>query len=116
AVDAIDGKAAPATSSEAPDRMKADLYTLPEYCGAVAQARFVAGEPLVYPKPKEGERGAAGDTAAQMEQLTNILIYVAEMTGNARVDGVTLGVSDEVGENQGFLAMFVRGEWDADAV
>src|SRR5207247_8364382 len=33
-----------------------------------------------------------------------------------RVDGATLGLSDEVGPNQGFFALFVRGEWDADAV
>jgi hypothetical protein len=115
ALNAIDGKPAPASSGVPPDRMKADLYMLPEHCGAVAQARFVAGKPLVFPKPKEGD-DAAVDTAAQLEQLSNILIYVAEMTGNIRVDGVTIGLSDEVGPNQGFFALFVRGEWDADAV
>src|SRR4051794_34330076 len=68
ALNAIDGKPAPGSSGVPPDRMKADLYMLPEHCGAVAQARFVAGKPLMFPKAKEGD-DAAADAASQLEQL-----------------------------------------------
>jgi hypothetical protein len=48
--------------------------------------------------------------------MANSLIYVAEMTGNIRVDGVTMGVSDEIGPQSGFVVCYIRGQWDADAV
>src|SRR5439155_11917719 len=111
------GPAGSPTSGVPPDRMKADLYLLPEHCGGVGQVRFLSGKPMTMPKPKEGEEAAAGgDARSTMEQLANQIIYVAEMTGNVRVDGVTIGVSDEIGQNQGFFVMLVRGQWDADAV
>jgi hypothetical protein len=44
------------------------------------------------------------------------LIGIAEQTGDIRVDGVTIGVSDSVGPNSGFVTMIVRGKWDAEAV
>jgi hypothetical protein len=120
AIDAIEGKAGKGNVGKAsgvpPDRMKADLYMLPEHCGAVGQARLFSGPPLSFPKPKDGEEAAGGDEQSQREQMANMMIYVAEMTGNIRVDGVTLGVSDEVGPMQGFVCLLVRGQWDADAV
>ena len=121
-MDVIEGKAPDAkgspTSGVPPDRMKQDLYMLPEHCGSVGQVRFLPGKPLVLPKVKEGEDPPPGgvDVRANMEQMANSLIYVAEMTGNIRVDGATLGVSDEIGPQQGFVVMYVRGQWDADAV
>jgi hypothetical protein len=121
AIDAIEGKApgpvsAP-TSGVPPDQMKTDLYMLPEHCGAVGQVRFFPGKPMQLPKAKEGEENAAGgDARSGAEQIANSLIYVAEMTGNIRVDGVTLGVSDEIGPQSGFIVLYIRGHWDADAV
>ena len=121
AMDAIEGKAPGAatspTSGVPPDQMKTDLYMLPEHCGSVGQVRFFPGKPMQLPKPKEGEENAAGgDARSGAEQMANSLIYIAEMTGNIRVDGVTLGVSDEIGPQAGFVVCYIRGQWDADAV
>jgi len=97
--------------------MKQDLYMLPEHCGSVGQVRLLPGKPLTIPKAKEGEDPPAGaDPRLMMEQMVNSLMYVAEMTGNIRVEGATIGVSDEIGPQQGFVVMYVRGQWDADAV
>jgi hypothetical protein len=117
AIDAIEGRAPTKSAGVPPDRMKQDLYMLPEHCGAVGQVKLMSGKPMVLPKAKEGEDPAPGvDPRAAMEQWANSLIYIAEMTGNIRVDGVTAGVSDDVGEQQGFVVMYVRGQWDADAI
>ena len=117
AIDAIQGNASAPTSGVPPDRMKADLYMLPEHCGAVAQLKMAPGK-FVAPatQPAADEQAAGGDAKSQLEQMANTLIYIAEMTGNIRVDGVTLGVSDEIGSNQGFVIFIVRGKWDLDAV
>jgi hypothetical protein len=117
ALDAIDGKVPNKTSGVPPDRMKQDLYMLPEHIGAVGQVKFAPGKAMTLPKPKEGEENAAGgDMRSGVEQMVNSLLYVAEMTGDIRVDGVTIGVSDAIGPQQGFLEVMVRGQWDADAV
>ena len=42
AIDSIEGKVSAPPSGVPPDRMRADLYMLPEHCGAVAQVRMRA--------------------------------------------------------------------------
>src|SRR4051812_38893009 len=116
AIDSIEGKPA-RTSGVPPDRMKQDLYMLPAGCGAVGQVQLRSGKALTLPKAKEGEDGAAGgDPRSMLEQTANQMIYIAEMIGNVRVNGVTIGVSEQVGPQAGFVTLYVRGQWDADAM
>lgn len=116
AIDVIQGNAPNKSSGIPPDRMKADLLMLPEHCGAVGQIRLQPGKALQYPKPREDEDAAGGDAQSQAAQLTNQMIYVAEITGNVRVDAVTIGVSEDVGPMLGFVTLYVRGQWDAEAI
>ena len=122
ALDAVEGKAPNKFSGVPPDQMKKDLYMLPEHCGAVGQAKLLAGKPLDLKKllAKQQDENAAPDnqqqSGAMMDEMTTGLITVAELTGNIRVDAVTIGVADEIGQQQGFVCFYVRGLWDADAV
>jgi hypothetical protein len=122
AINAIEDKAPNKSSGVPPDQMKKDLYMLPEHCGAVGQAKLLPGKPLDWKKllaKKPDENGGDNDpqqAELMTTQLTGSLIYVAEMTGNIRVDGVTIGVAEEIGPQQGFVCFLVRGQWDADAV
>jgi hypothetical protein len=44
------------------------------------------------------------------------LLAVAEKVGNVRVHGATIGVSEDVGDQKGFVAVILRGEYDSAAV
>jgi hypothetical protein len=124
AIDNIEGTATTQPSSGVPpDRMKQDLYMLPEHCGSVGQVRLLPGKMFDMKKllvtAATSQPGDAGDQPQPdtgKAEMTAGLITLAELTGNIRVDGITLAVSDDVGEQKGFIVMYIRGKWDADAV
>ncbi len=123
AIDTFEGTATTQPSSGVPpDRMKQDLYMLPEHCGFVGQLRMLPGKMFdikqlvaaATPQPNNG--GDPQQPDAAKAEMTAGLITMAELTGNIRVEGLTLAVSDEIGQQKGFVVMYIRGKWDADAV
>jgi hypothetical protein len=123
AIDVIEGNPTTAsTSGVPPDRMKQDLYMLPEHCGVVAQERMLPGKgfdlkQLVISATQQSNNGGDAPQPDNFKaEMTAGLITVAELTGNIRVEGVTLAVSDEIAQQKGFVVLYVRGKWDAEAV
>ena len=51
-----------------------------------------------------------------LDALAAGVIGVAEQIGNVRLEAVTLGVADDVGDRAGFVVAVWRGQWDAEAV
>lgn len=70
------------------------------------------------PPPGGGPAPADADQAVneQVRAMLGQVIAVAERVGNARVDGVTMGIAGDVGNNSGYVAFVVRGQYDAKAV
>ncbi len=117
AVAAIEGK--PHTPPAAtPEQMERDLWLLPGNCGIVGQLTRPPGPPLDVVRaakdlgPLMGERNP--EKAA--EELVAGIIMLAEQIGNFRLDGLTVGVSDNVGEESGFVIVVGRGQCDPAAL
>ena len=114
AVAQIEGRPAPARQVPA-DGFKADLGLMPANLGALAQVSGMSGgrvsiEDALKTLPP-------GEEAKQaVEQMTAALITAADQMGNVRMDGVTIGVSDDVGDKTGFVAIVARAQFDAGAV
>jgi len=117
AIAAIQGT--PHERASAPDKaLWSDLCLLPAGCGLVAQMAMPGGRPLAFEQllKDAGSMLPPGQDPSQiLDQLARALLTVAERTGNIRVEGVTVGVSEEVDERQGFGAVVVRGLYDAQA-
>jgi hypothetical protein len=116
ALAAIEGK--PAATGTGSDRaaLLRDLTLLPADCGAVAQLAVPrAGRESV----ARAAAGAALPPGANRDQavaaMSAGLIAIADEVGNVRVDGVTIGLSAEVGPDNGFFVVVVRGQFDAAA-
>jgi hypothetical protein len=116
AVAQIEGKALPVRGASA-EALRADLSLLPANCGAVAQVSFGGSAPVSIDKALKDVPAEPGeDRRATLDALTAGVIGVAEKVGNVRVEAVTLGVADDVGDREGFVVAVVRGRWDAQAV
>ena len=50
-----------------------------------------------------------------IDQMNKNLIALANQVGNIRIDGITLGVADDVGDNGGFVVVIARGLYDPHA-
>ncbi len=100
------------------EELRKDIWLLPGNCGLVAHMRTTRGTPLVISevlktlppemKTKDMEQAAG--------KLTEVLVSFAEMTGNMRLDAVTFGLSDNIGNKTGFGIVIGRGRYDRDAV
>jgi hypothetical protein len=98
--------------------LEADLRLLPNGCGLVGQTLLTAGSfSIEQALEKAGGNLPGGMDIAQIKaKLTQGLLMVAEKIGNVRVDALTLGLSEDVGDNSGFVVVAARGLYDADAV
>ena len=117
AIAAIEGK--PYTRPEPPkDALWQDIALLPKRCGVVAQAAMPPGGPVAFDKllKDTGKMFPPGRDVGQMlDQMTKMILMVAERIGNVRVHRVTLGVAEDVGGETGFAVIVVRGLYDAEA-
>jgi len=96
-----------------------DLWLLPAGCGLVGQLVLTERIPVEIDKllddirPPIREMGAddewADKMAAETKQTLNALIG---QIGNARVDAVTMGLADNVGDDSGFVVFVVRGRYN----
>jgi len=114
AIAAIKGEpfAAPSVSAE---EMKEDLALLPEGVGLVIQARLDAPSKIDLKKVvgevlKSIPDGP--DPAEVLAQINAEIGKIAGKIGNVRLDGVTMGISEDVGDSAGFVVMIGRGKYD----
>lgn len=117
AIDSIQGKPPKADYLLSPAAMKKDLYMLPDQCAAVGQIRFRPGGAIDLKKllPQNPDDPSAADQKSKVDDFVSGLIQAAESTGNVRIDGLTIALSDAIGPNQGFFVMFIRGQYDHKA-
>ncbi len=118
AIDQIQGKPLKTFFAVQPGIMRKDLYMLPEHCARLDRYGF-ANRGALEPKklnPANPDDASAADQKTKVDAFITGLINLAETTGNIRADGVTIGLADTVGENEGFFVMYVRGQYDHKAV
>ncbi|MBM4034729.1 MAG: hypothetical protein FJ291_23540 [Planctomycetes bacterium] len=117
AIAAIEGKPFERPRASA-RQMAGDPWLLPADCGIVGQVSMAPGKPLDIEKAlKELAPGLPEqDPNALLPEVTNQLVSAAEQVGNVRLEGVTLGISGEVGDDKGFVVMIARGQYDAKRV
>lgn len=117
----IEGKvAARGVSDEARKAIANDLTLLPAKCGIAGQ--FDGGFWNVQPIDLMIERmpmpmgGNPQQKQQLVERLVKSAIELADQVGNIRLDGVTLGVSEDVGPQSGFVVVIARGLYDRQAI
>ena len=114
AIARVEGK--PAVSTLQPAPIRQDLWLLPSGCAAVGQlvpkAGMVERFDLALAKMHLNE----AQRKDRLDELMRISLELAETLGNARVDGVTVGVSGDLGDKSGYLVAILRGQFDRVAV
>jgi len=95
-----------------------DIWRLPAGCGLVVRQSVKPGGPvdLAAVLKQAGQLPGGMNPDAMVAQATKMAIKAAEMTGNVRFDAATVGVSGNVGDNTGFGAVIVRGQYDAKVI
>ena len=116
AIASIEGK--PFVMTVPKEQLEADLNLLPAGLGVVGQVRMNIGKAQTIDNLLKSTPMLAPnqDPAAMTDQMVAAILQVAEMVGNLRVDAVTMGLSQSVGPNEGFVVFIVRGQYDAAAV
>lgn len=117
AIAAIEGKPFPPPGQKA--GMSRDLALLPADCGILGQLRNPGGRPRTIDKFFEkapNEATSPQEFAGIVQKMVNAVIEITDQVGNVRLDGVTLAVSDNVGDNSGFIILLARGQYDVAAV
>ena len=94
------------------EQIRQDLWLLPSGCAAVAQFAPRAGLAIPFDRAIAGMHIRPEQKEERLNTLTENLLLLAERVGNMRVDGVTLGVSGDIGERSGFLVAVLRGQFD----
>ncbi len=123
AVARIKGQRYDAPTLQAETRMS-DVWLLPADIGAVAQATMPAEGQLdvaalldkmpAMPMMEEGQM-TPEMRKAMVAQYHDAFMKLAGRLGNVRVDGVTLGVADNVGNDTGYAMFVIRGLYDIAA-
>lgn len=95
-----------------------DLRCLPKACGVLARFEMQPGAPLDIARILAGAEGLPPgfDKDKSLAQLQQMVIQFAERVGNIRLEGITFGLSEEVGPDTGFAIFVARGLFDRDAV
>ena len=117
AIAAIEGK--PFARPRPPaDRLAKDLRLLPAGCGLVGQMSLLSPQPVDIGKLLKDMGGAFGreDPEDAVKEVVTTLVTVVEMTGNIRLDTLTLGMAADIGRNRGFFVLIARGKHDSKTV
>ena len=134
AVAAIEGREYQRPELTAADRM-ADVMLLPGDVGVVVQFNVgEGGEPANLQKlvqamgldrmmgirpPGGGAPNAADRKAAQAQAVQKIqdeIISAADQMGNVRLDGLTMGIAESVGDHSGYVMTVAHGQFDPAAL
>ncbi len=115
-------------NGQAVPRVKADLkpfrgevMLLPANCGLVGQLAVgpmgaAATLDSIMEDMGMGMPADAVQKAQVIDQMNKNLIALADQVGNIRIDGITLGVADDVGDNGGFVVVIARGLYDPQRI
>ncbi len=115
AIAAIEGKPLAARTLAA-EVLKSDVSILPANCGAVGQVSTQAGKKLAMDQILKQMPPTPGQDPKQIVEMVSAqVIAIADQIGNARIDALTFGVSEKIGNSEGFVIFIVRGEFDAKA-
>jgi hypothetical protein len=123
---AIDGKAY-TRAAVSDDAWKKDLALMPANSALMVQLRLKPGGTIDFAKVKAALPAMAGRKKIKpddaMKEWTEMALKVAERTGNIRVDAVTFGLSENVGDREpgtrvdkGCMVAVVRGCYDPKAL
>lgn len=119
AIAAIEGKPFKRTGAST-KAMASDLWILPGNCAAVGQVRFTPGKSVSIEQvaKKLAPMMPEGDVEAALAAANEAIISLALQVGNIRLEGVTFGMADDVGEEKesGYVVLVVRGLYDPAAV
>jgi hypothetical protein len=115
AAETIEGRAAPARARAAwVDR---DVWLLPDRVRAVLCFAPRASSPLPIDEVvKPTDAAMKGRAQSARDALLAEVLGVAEQFGNLRFDGMTWGLSGEIGERSGYLVGILRGRYDREGV
>jgi PBS lyase HEAT-like repeat len=118
AIAMIEGKPLPPRTAP-PGAMKTDLTLLPANCGVVGQVSMTAPQGAKRPSIDEALKQLPqmpGEDREQMfKTMQQAVLSAAEQVGNVRVEGLTFGVSDDIGDKQGSVCLIIRGRYDSRA-
>lgn len=117
AIATIESKPLPARTIN-PALMSKHLWMLPKECGYVAQARNaeVQGTRISDMFKLFGEMGAGDQVAEMKREFYKGLLEAADRIGNVRLDSITVGVAENVGDDSGFVVLIARGLYNKAAI
>lgn len=92
--------------------MRQDLWLLPAGTAAVAQFAPTAGLAVPFDQALAGMHIRPEQKEDRLASLTESVLLLAERVGNMRIDGITLGLSGDIGDRSGFLVAVIRGQFD----
>ena len=117
AIAGIEGKPFKRTGASG-KAMASDLWLLPGNCAAVGQVRLTPGKPISVEQvaKKLAPMMPEGGAEAALATVNEVIISLAVQLGNIRLEGVTFGVADDVGNGSGYVVFVVRGLYDPAAV
>src|SRR5439155_1498164 len=114
AVARIEGKPVePLAHAEA---VRKDLWLLPANCAAVGQFAPRPGLAQRFDQAIEPMHIRPEQKKDRLRLLTEYVLELADQIGNVRIDGVTVGASDDFSFTGGFVVAIVRGQFDRAAV
>jgi len=116
AIAAIEGKPYKRPGLSPRERMK-DVHLMPAGCGVVGQAIVPPGKPVDILKVLKAAGNMNGqDPKTFLPQLTSMVVMGAGRIGNVRIDSISIGVADNVGEDNGFVVVIARGRYNVKAL
>ena len=107
---AIDGK--PHDRPRPADLISRDLWLLPAATAAVAQYTPRGGLAVPFDQAVAAMHIRPEQKEERVQSLTETVLALADRVGNMRIDGVTVGVSGDIGERSGSLVAVLRGQFD----
>jgi len=98
--------------------LASDVALLPARVRLVTQIRVAAGGPIPYDKVFDamGQMGKEFDRDQARKTVTKMVVESGSITGNLRLQGITMGVSDDPGPRTGFVVLIGRIRYDVKAV
>lgn len=97
-----------------------DVWMLPKGVKLVSQLTMASSGPVNWEKAlAQVNVGALGANISKEDMLVEMQKGVATAlnhVGNIRLDGITLGLAGDVGDNSGYVVIFVRGQYSREKV
>ena len=96
--------------------LRKDVWLLPGNCAAVGQLAPLPGMAERFDLAIQPMHIRAEQKKERLKTLTEYALDAADQIGNVRIDGVTVGLSDDFGLTTGYVVAIVRGQFDRAAV